>query len=282
MPTVRRWEFPSPKRGRRIMIEAFYNFKTLPFQKNINSGDIFSSTASKELFQRLDYMKQNRGLMMVTGMPGTGKTVHLRAFVEKLNPNLYKSFYLPLATVNTMDFYRQLAISLAGQAPWRKTELFGVIQNAIKDYVANNRKLPIIIFDEAHLLKHDNFYELQIISNFDMDSQDPVLFIMAGQPHLREKILNPIHQSFNQRITLKFHLDSLSKEDTCGYINHQLSMAGKKEPLFDQSAIEAIYKNSTGTPRIINALALKCLTLGALERKNILTQEEVYRASKEL
>lgn len=264
------------------MIKAFYNFKALPFQKNIGSEDIFPSTASKELFQRLEYMKQNRGMMMVTGMPGTGKTVHLRAFVEKLNPNLYKSFYLPLATVNTMDFYRQLAISLAGQAPWRKAELFGVIQDSIKNYVSNNKKLPIIIFDEAHLLKHDNFYELQIISNFGMDSQDPALFIMAGQPHLREKILNPIHQSFNQRITLKFHLNFLSKEDTYDYISHQLALAGKKEPLFDKSAIEAIYKNSTGTPRIINALAIKCLTLGALERKNMLTQEEVYRASKEL
>jgi general secretion pathway protein A len=276
------WESLLPKRRRKTMLKAFYNFKVLPFGKNISSEDIFPSTASKELFLRLEYMKQNRGLMMVTGMPGTGKTVHLRAFVEKLNPNLYKSFYLPLATVNTMDFYRQLAISLAGQAPWRKAELFGVIQHAIKDYVSNNKKLPIIIFDEAHLLKHDNFYELQIISNFDMDSQDPVLFIMAGQPHLREKILNPIHQSFNQRITLKFHLDSLSKEDTCNYINHHLAIVGKKEPLFDQSAIDAIYKNSSGTPRIINALAIKCLTLGALERKNILTQEEVYRASKEL
>ncbi len=264
------------------MINTFYNFKTLPFQKTIGSEDIFPSSASKELFERLEYMKQNRGLMMVTGMPGTGKTVHLRAFVQKLNPNLYKTFYLPLATVNTMDFYRQLAMSLAGQAPWRKAQLFALIQDAIKDYVSNNRKLPIIIFDEAHLLKHDNFYELQIISNFEMDSQDPVLFIMAGQPHLREKILNPIHQSFNQRITLKFHLDSLSKEDTCHYINHHLAIVGKKEPLFDQSAIEAIYKNSTGIPRVINALAIKCLTLGALERKNMLTQEDVYRASKEL
>ncbi len=70
------------------MVEVFYNFKTLPFQKNIASEDIFPSTASKELLQRLEYMKQNRGMMMITGMPGTGKTVHLRAFVEKLNPNI--------------------------------------------------------------------------------------------------------------------------------------------------------------------------------------------------
>jgi general secretion pathway protein A len=128
-----------------------------------------------------------------------------------------------------MDFYRQLATALAGQAPWKKTELFTGIQNSIKDYISNNKKLLVIFFDEAHLLKHDNFYELQIISNFDMDSKDPALFILAGQPHLRDKLLNPIHQSFNQRITLKFHLNPLSKEETQHYIAHQLALNCKKQ-----------------------------------------------------
>ncbi|MGD9162697.1 MAG: AAA family ATPase [Desulfobacteraceae bacterium] len=264
------------------MIKAFYNLKILPFQKDIKPEDTFLSAPSKELGQRLDYIKQKRGIMMITGMPGTGKTLHLRTFVQKLNPNLYKYFYLPLSTVNTTDFYRQLAMALAGQAPWKKNELFSCIQTAIKDYVSNSKKLPVIIFDEAHLLRHDNFHELQIISNFDMDSTDPALFILAGQPHLRDKLLNPIHQSFNQRITLKFHLTPLSKEETRLYIDHQMAVAGKREPIFDKSATEAIYKNSAGTPRIINSLATKCLTLGALEKKERLTHEEVYCAAREM
>jgi len=264
------------------MIKAFYHLKTLPFQKDIRPGDIFRSPASNEVFQRLEYMKQNRGIMMITGMPGTGKTLHLRSFVQTLNPNLYKYFYLPLSTVNTMDFYRQLTMALGGQAPWKKSELFNSIQSAIKHYVSNNKKLPIIIFDEAHLLKHDNFYELGIISNFDMDSLDPALFILAGQPHLRDKLLSPLHQSFHQRITLKFHLTPLSKEQTHHYITHHMNLVGKKDPIFDPTAIEAIYKNSGGTPRIINTLAIKCLALGALEKKDIITQEQVYGAAKEL
>jgi SpoVK/Ycf46/Vps4 family AAA+-type ATPase len=77
----------------KAMIEVFYNLKALPFQKDINAVDIFLSAASKELFQRLEYIKQNRGIMMITGMPGTGKTLHLRSFVQQLNPNLYKYFY---------------------------------------------------------------------------------------------------------------------------------------------------------------------------------------------
>jgi type II secretory pathway predicted ATPase ExeA len=140
----------------------------------------------------------------------------------------------------------------------------------------------VVIFDEAHLLKHENFYELQIISNFSMDSTDPALFILMGQPYLRDKLLNQMHQAFNQRITLKFHMPPLSKEDTHKYIDHQLQLAGRKQDIFNQNAIEAIYKNSAGIPRVINALALKCLTLGALEKKESLTEEDVYTASKEL
>lgn len=264
------------------MIKAFYNFKMSPFQKDIKADHIFVSDAGRELFQRLEYMKQKRGIMLITGMPGTGKTLHLRTFVQRLNPNHYSYHYLPLSTVNTMDFYRQLAVALGGQGCWKKSDLFASIQKSIKHYVSNNKKIPVVIFDEAHLLKHENFYELQIISNFSMDSTDPALFILIGQPHLRDKLLNQMHQAFDQRITLKFHMTPLSKEETHKYIDHQLQLAGREQDIFNQNAIEAIYKNSAGTPRVINALALKCLTLGALEKKELLTEEDVYSASREL
>jgi general secretion pathway protein A len=267
------------------MIELFYNFKTSPFKKDISPDHIFISASGRELLKRLEYMKQKRGIMLLTGMPGTGKTLHLRAFVQKLNPSHYSYHYLPLSTVNTMDFYRQLAVSLGGQGCWKKSDLFVTIQKSIQHYVTNNKKIPVVIFDEAHLLKHENFHELQIISNFSMDSIDPALFILTGQPHLQDKLLNQMHQAFNQRITLKFHLTPLSKEETHQYIDHHLQLAGragKEQDIFNKNAIEAIYKNSAGTPRVINALALKCLTLGALEKKELLTEEDVYAASKEL
>ena len=86
------------------MIEAFYNLKSQPFRKDIGGKHIFTSAAGKEMAQRLLYMKQNRGIMLITGLPGTGKTVHIRAFAEELNPNLYKCFYLPLSTVTTKSW----------------------------------------------------------------------------------------------------------------------------------------------------------------------------------
>ena len=156
------------------------------------------------------------------------------------------------------------------------------IQNSIRNYVLNNKKVPVIIFDEAHLLKIDNFYELQIITNFNMDSSDPALVILIGQPHLRERLLIPVLQSFNQRISLKYHLPALTKEETASYVHHHLALAGLKEPLFNQNALNAIYQNSGGIPRMINALCTKTMTLGAIEKKDALSEDEVFRATHEL
>lgn len=264
------------------MIEAYYNFKKSPFPKDIAPSDIFLCPGIKELQQRLHYIKEKRGIMLLTGAPGSGKTVQLRAFVAQLNENLYKSFYLPLSTVNILDFYRQLCSKLGGASFYRKTQLFSSIQQTIRDYVENAKKIPIIIFDEAHFLINENFYELQIITNFHMDSIDPAVVILSGQPHLRERLLRPIHQSFNQRIHLKFHLSPLTQEESTAYIDHHLTRAGAHESIFNHNALSALFQVSAGIPRIINALAKKTLEIGAREKKNTLSEEEVYRASKEL
>jgi len=264
------------------MIEAYFNLKKTPFPKDIDPKDIFTSDCTRELKQRFEYMKEHRGIMLLTGVPGAGKTLHLRAFVDSLNKNLYKYFYIPLSTVNILDFYRQLSQALGVEPPYRKAQLFASIQSAIQDYVENMKKIPVIIFDEAHLFMSENFFELQIITNFHLDCLDPAIFILAGQPHLRERLMSPIHQSFNQRIFLKFHLTALSKEETIDYINHHLQLAGVVNPIFNNNALSAVYLVSAGVCRIINKLALKTMIIGALEKKDTLTEEDVYRASKEL
>jgi general secretion pathway protein A len=132
------------------------------------------------------------------------------------------------------------------------------------------------------MLINENFYELQIIANFTMDSSDPALFILIGQQHLKDRLMRPVHQSFNQRITLKYHLQPFTQEETTAYIHHHLALAGLKEPLFNQNALAAIHQNSAGIPRVINSLCIKAMTVGAVEKKDVLTEEEVYRATQEL
>lgn len=264
------------------MIEAYYNLKRTPFAKDIHPENIFISQSIAELNRRLEYIKEKKGMFLITGNPGTGKTLLIRTFLHHLNQNFFKYFYIPLATVNILDFYRQLCTTLGGEPLWKKSQLFASIQTTIKDYVENEKKIPAIIFDEAHYLRNENFYELQIITNFNLDSIDPAIFILLAQPHLRERLLRPIHQAFNQRITLKFHLNPFSHEETTLYIHHHLKYAGAPSTLFEPNAIGAIYQASHGIPRLINSIATHCLTIGAIEKKDSISQEEVYRAVKEI
>lgn len=264
------------------MIEAFFNLKKTPFQKNIDSDSIYLSAAGKELMERLEHMKRQRGMMLITGKPGIGKTTHIRAFIEKLNSNLFTHFYIPLATVHPLDFYRQLAERLGGEMKWQKSQLFSSIQNAIKNYVVNVKKIPLIVLDEIHLLRNENFHELQIITNFNIDSQDPAIVILVGQPHIKERLCSPVHLSFNQRISLKFNLTPLSETETAEYIQHHLELAGCREKIFNENAVNAIYKNSNGTLRTINSLAVKSMMLAASLKKSTITEEEVYLAAREL
>lgn len=158
-------------------------------QKNVNHKDIaveelFNSTGYKEARARLDYMKDKRGLVLVSGLSGVGKTTLLRSFAESLDPKSFKIDYVPLSTVSVNDFYRQLAYLLSGQTLYKKDILFRTIQQAITELAVNKKIIPIIIFDDAHFLKNENFFELQILSNFNFDSLSPALFVLIAQPHL--------------------------------------------------------------------------------------------------
>jgi len=105
-----------------MMIEAFYQLKKLPFQKNIEPQNLFMTPATLELKNRLEYIKHTRGLMLLTGMPGVGKTLNIGAFINQLNPNLYKSFYIPLSTINPLEFYSQICFYLTKETCFKKIQ----------------------------------------------------------------------------------------------------------------------------------------------------------------
>lgn len=266
------------------MIKQYFGLKNIPFSKEIDTKDIFISNSMKELFSRLDYIKQTRGIMLVTGEPGAGKTLALRKFVTELNPNCYFPVYTPLTTVSEIEFYRNLCFKLTGELFYHKWKCFNKIQKAITDSVTDTKKVPVIIVDEAQLLKSQHFFEIQIMLNFDIDSTQPLIFILAGQTPLREILSRPVHNSVNQRFSLKYNLTPLDKEEVKKYVQHHLHISGlnNNKELFTDSAIEALFSNTSGNPRTIGNLVLKALTLAAIEKKSIISEEEIYQVSKEL
>lgn len=264
------------------MYKAYYGLSRDPFPKDIEPDNMFKSSDFSELAGRLKYMKKQRGIMLITGEPGCGKTTAIRNFVSGLNRDRFFPLYLPLATVAIGDFYKQINEALKGESCSTKSVLFKSIQERILHYTIQLNKIPVIIIDEAHLLKNENFFELQIISNFNMDSLDPALFILIAQSHLNDRLARNYLESFNQRVNMKFHVNSLKPSEVTKLIEHQLKTAGAVKEIFNENACKTIHSLSGGIIRKIGKLVDKSLALGMHLKKDIITEEEVMAASKEL
>lgn len=110
------------------MIEAYFGFKRLPFAKEIKPDQLFESYDTREAKARLNYIRQHRGIFLLTGEPGSGKTSLLRHFVSTLNSQTHNYYYTPHATVSRAELYRQINSLLRLAPRIHKSLLFEQIQ----------------------------------------------------------------------------------------------------------------------------------------------------------
>ncbi len=263
------------------MIEARFGLRRRPFDKSIPSGDLYRSPGLDELDARLAMIKQARGIMLLTGEPGTGKTASLRRFMDSLNLEHYVPVYLPLATVTILDAYAQLNRALGGQPVSSKSLLFREIQNGVAQLAAQG-KMPVVVLDEADLLRSALFDELRILLNFEMDSKDPLLLILAAQPQLLAKLALRIHLPFRQRVAMRYRMPPLDEAHTKGYVEHHLRLAGRKQKLFTDEAMLQLFVQSGGVARTIGNLALAAMFTAASHNKDIVELDDVVSIAKEV
>ena len=264
------------------MYRAQYQLTSSVNRKDIAVDELFQSDNFKEAISRLEFIKDKGGFAIVIGKPGVGKTTLVRYFVEKLNSRFYKVAYAPLSTVSVIDFYRQISILLSGEAPSQKSQLFRNIQETIIEYAINKKIIPIIIFDEAHLLRTQNFHELQILSNFNLDSLSPALFILIAQPHLIPLLQKTAMEAFYQRIKIKIPVLPLSKSETISFIAHTMEKASASVDLFNPQALELIYDISKGTKRIVTRILEQALIYGASNNFKSIDEQVIHKILPEI
>ena len=238
-----------------------YGLKFNPFVKN--SKEILVDTKeSKEVSFRLDYLAKTKGFGLLTGAPGRGKTTAIRNWAASLNPSLYNVVYSSLSTLTVQDFYRNLAQELGAQPAFRKPDNFRLIQNEITRLALEKRKTPVIIIDEANYISNAVLNDLKMLFNFEMDSRDRAVVLLAGLPLLNATLRLTIHEPFRQRIVMNYNMEGISKEEGRTYISKKLAGAGCHHTVFEDAAVEAILNAADGTPRIINKLCNACLLIG--------------------
>ena len=156
-------------------------------------------------------------------------------------------------------------------------------QRTVENYKRLMRNHRVLIIDEAQNLKTSMLEEIRMLSNLETDKEKLFQIILVGQPELKNKLASPNLRQLRQRISVRFHITPLQKDEIAGYINHRLSVAGSSgQIVFGPDAIEKIFIFSGGIPRLINTVCDKSmLTAYVMETKQI-TMPIVERSIQEM
>lgn len=264
------------------MFTQYFGLKYNPFGKEISTDDLFESNDAKELSARLKYLQSIRGIGLVVGESGAGKSTALRKFTNELNKAMYKPCYFALSTLTVKDYYQALAEALGETPSSRKVTLFKQIQHAISSYYYEQKTTPVIILDEIQMASNDILEDLRMIFNFSMDSVNPYILILSGQPYIRNKLALNINYALRQRIAVKYILQGLKRDELENYIKSRLKIAGVTDELFTPSSYEAMFSIAKGLPRNINNLATACLICAYAKKQHEIDEEVVYQAAAEI
>lgn len=253
------------------MYQHHYGFTRLPFTKDLPTTDLFPSTALQELSSRLTFLACERGIGLLTGEIGSGKSTAVRRFVASLDPNQFLVIYLPNPTIGISGLYRELLAALAYEPLFSRPKMVARIRIAFQDLLHSKNRCPFIILDEAHHLSPDAFEQLRLLLSAEMDSQSLGALLLVGHPELRNTLRLSIHQSFAQRISTRFHLGPLDLTASLAYIQHQLAISGYKgSQLFTDDALHHIFHFTKGIPRQMNLVCHLALMAGMIDGQSVL------------
>jgi general secretion pathway protein A len=263
------------------MWEAYFGFKRTPFPDNPDGKQLFVSQAGEQVRTRLQFLVDYHAAGLLTGEVGSGKSTAARTFTTGLNPNLYKILYVHWTSGSALDLLRQLAQALDLEPAHLRGDLVRQISEAIVRLNQSKKQHPLLILDEAHLLRHAALEQLPLLLNFDMDSSHYLSLLLVGQPLLRRTLSLQLHEALRQRIAVQYHLDGLSREELAAYLTHQLKTAGVSQPLFDDTATQALYQATKGILRKVNKLALAALHLAATHKSQQVNEAMLLDATQE-
>lgn len=244
----------------------FYGFSRMPFDKDFETPESFSSPALNNTVSMLALGVESEDILLVSGPIGSGKSVALRSFMASLDPNRFAPIYLRGLGLTASDLVKSILIALHVEPPYNYAKARALYFKTIAEQSCK----PVVVIDDAQDMKEVALLSLKNIVNFNSDSKSKITFILCGQPELRETLRYSHLASVNQRIRHWVDFSGLSLKDSCEYIDHAVTRAGRPTPIFSDDAKAEIHKRSLGIPRRINRVCLRTLFEGAVQRRTII------------
>ncbi len=265
------------------MYEQFYGFEESPFNITPDPRFLFFSEKHREAFNHLLFgIRERKGFIQITGEVGAGKTTLCRALLEELGEG-----YRTALILNPFVSRDQLLWMILTELGLDPDEDGGILRLArLNGYLLEQLHSGhdvVLLIDEAQDLSRDLLEQIRLLSNLETDQRKLLQIVLVGQPELRDLLEERGLRQLRQRITVRYHLEPLTRWETEAYIQHRLHVAGaNSRPTFSRGALRRIYRYSHGVPRLINAICDKTLLAGYVAAADHLTAAHVRRARNEL
>ncbi len=266
------------------MYTKYFGLKEKPFSIAPDPRYLYMSELHREALAHLLYGISGDGcFILLTGDVGTGKTTVCRCLLAQLPENTDVALIVN-PRLSALELLETVCDEF--KIPIEENE------KSLKTYIdklnvyllaahAKGRNVALLI-DEAQNLSLDLLEQLRLLTNLETDQKKLLKIVLLGQTELREILNREDAAQINQRITSRYHLLPLDKENTANYINHRLGVAGEANLIFSKSALESVYEHSCGIPRLINVLCDRSLLGTYVEEKYLVSKGVVKKAAREV
>lgn len=266
------------------MYKEYFGLKESPFSIAPDPHYLYMSDNHREALAHLLYgINSDNGFVLLTGDVGTGKTTVCRCLLAQLPENSNIAFILnPKVTVDELlaTICDELGV---GYPPGNISNK--VFIDSINDYLINadnNGRRTVLIVEEAQNLRPEVLEQIRLLTNLETNERKLLQIIMVGQPELNELLSRSELKQLKQRITARYHLGPLTKQELSAYVLHRLSVAGVNRKLFPSRTIERLFQLSGGIPRIVNLLCDRTLLGTYVQGKSMVDLHTLNKASCEV
>jgi type II secretory pathway predicted ATPase ExeA len=274
------------------MYEEYYGFTEKPFSLTPDPKFLFKSESHANAFELLQYaIKRREGFVVVTGDIGTGKTTLCRALLEEIDRNTFTALVLnpflseeDLLKLILQDFgvVSREDVKRGRLANVSKQELIETIYDFLLSLLPL-RASAVLIIDEAQNLPIPVLEQIRILSNIETDKDKLLQIVLVGQLNLHPLLKAPQMRQLDQRVSIRYQLRPLIRDEVAAYVLHRLTIAGGSVSVnFQQKALDIVHRRSAGIPRLVNLLCDRSLLAAYSARTNRVSSDMVEQAAENL
>lgn len=255
-PTV-----PKPQQKR---LRAHFGFVSLPFRKNVAANQMFDSTSQRELLHALPMWLDIKGIALVTGPSGVGKSITLRRFVADLPSGHYDVHHFGQIPTTPSGFLRALCRRLDLRTRLHGADMFDDARAALRRWKDEHGTHPILVMDDAEGMRIGTLDLVRRLTATELDADDAGSILLTGTERLLTTLRDPVLEPLRTRFSYVHALRPFNLDDARNYIRFHLQHAGASADLFTDGAVTALFHASGGVPRVVNQLALQALIAAAV------------------